>query len=222
MGTLVASAILTAARDLSAAFDSRRHPDRVLLRFLSRYQRDLVDRLVRLDPSQLVSYQDTALPLADFASGITIPAYHYPMGAEITGGAPNARPHPIPLVSWADHGRHHHAVYLLDGVLYLTGRAEWWARFVNLRWMYVPEVADLDTSSAAAPAQVLTSLPDSAEPTLVAFLAAKMAQRGGADPGTTAPDPAGLAAEWKMEEDRFFDVVGRNRQAVSSLVGDVF
>jgi hypothetical protein len=221
MGTLVVGDVLNAARDCSPQFDTRRHPDRVLLRFLSRYQRDLVDRLVRLDPSQLVMTEDYSLPLPSFDAGIAIPAYHYPFGAEVLSAHPGAHPVPIPLVNWADHARNRHAVYLLSGVLFLCGKVHDWERFVTLRWIYVPEVADLDTSSQGAMTQVLTALPDSAEPPLVAFLAMRMAMRGGVDSGQTPADPASLGGDWKFEENRFFDAIGRNTQAVSSVMREV-
>ena len=221
MGTLVVGNLITAARDSSSTFDTRRHPDRVVLRFLSRYQRDLVDRLLRLDPSQLVTTEDYSLPLAHFDAGIAIPAYHYPFGAEVLSSHPGAHPVRINLVNWADHTRYRHAVYLLSNVLFLCGKAADWDRFATLRWIYVPEVADLDTSSADAMSQTLDALPDSAEPTLVAYLALKMAQRGGAGPGETPPDPGALGAEWKLEESRFFDVIGRNTQAVTSTIREV-
>lgn len=221
MGTLVVGDLLNAARDCSPQFDTRLHPDRVLLRFLSRYQRDLIDRLLRLDPSQLVTTQSYPLPLANFTAGIAIPAYHYPFGAEVVSGHVGAHPHPVNLVPWTDHTRYRHAVYLLSNTLFLCGKSADWERFISLTWIYVPEVADLDTSSQTALTQTLTALPDSAEPALVAYLAMKMAMRGGADPGQTPPDPASLAGDWKLEESRFFDQVGRNTQAVTSIIREV-
>ena len=75
---------------------------------------------------------------------------------------------------------------------------------------------------AMSRATVLTALPDSAESTLVAYLALKMAQRGGRlEEGEPKPDVTTAAAEWVAAAEGFFDEMGRNTQAVVSVVRDV-
>jgi hypothetical protein len=222
-GTLVADNLIVAARDASPTYDDRRHPDAVLLRALSRYQKELLGRIIRLDPSKAVEYFDQALPLTVFANGIAVPAYKYPLGAQVTYSGGTDVCH-LTLVQWADNLRYSHggdesgarACYLLNGILFLCGEAEDWTEFSSLRWRYVAEPAALAMSRAT----VLTLLPDSAEGTLVAYLALKMAQRGGAEEGEPKPDAASAAADWQVAEDRFFDEMGRNTQAVSSIIAD--
>ena len=216
-GTLVVGDILTASRDQSPTYDDRRHPDAVLLRALSRYQKELLGRIIRLDPSKAVEYFDQALPLTVFANGIAVPAYKYPLGAQVTYSGGTEVRH-LELVSWPDNLRHHHACYLLNGILFLCGEAEDWTEYSTLRWRYVAEPAALAMSRAT----VLTLMPDSAEGTLVAYLALKMAQRGGAEEGEPKPDAASAAADWQVAEDRLFDELGRNAQAVSSIIADNF
>ena len=63
-GTLVAGDLITSARDRSPTFDDRRHPDPVLLRALSSYQKELLGKIIRLDPSKAVEFFDQAVRLA--------------------------------------------------------------------------------------------------------------------------------------------------------------
>jgi hypothetical protein len=219
-GTLVAGNLIRAARDEHPTFDDRRHPDPVLLRALSRYQRELLGRITRLDPAQGIAHLDTTLPLSSFSAGITVAACKKPFGAEVTlaGHHVHGKTHPVDLIPWREKAAYRHAVYFLDGVLYLTGQARDWVHFSMLRFYYVPEPASLALDDTV----ILTLLPDAAEPTLVAFLASKMAQRGGAGEGQTPPDPASFAADWMRAEDRFFDEMAANTQAVTSTVREVF
>jgi hypothetical protein len=215
-GTLVVRDLVTAARDEHPTFDDRRHPDPVLLRALSRYNKELLGKIIRLDDSKGVEYFDQALPLAVFDNGIAIPAYKYPFGLQATALG-RTRPHPLDLVSWEESSQYRHAGYLLNGILFLCGRPHDWTSFSSVRFLYVAEPAALAMDLAT----VLTAMPDSAEPTLVAYLALKMAQRGGAGEGETRPDPGVFGAQWQAAEDRLLDEMGRNTQAVSSVIRDV-
>ncbi len=216
-GTLVAGDLIKSARDEHPTFDDRRHPDPVLLRELSRYQRELLAKIVAMDPTLAVEYVDTPLPLAVFENGIAIPAYKYPFGAQVTH-VRDGRTHPVEIVSWESNTLYRHAVYLLNGILFLCGKAHDWEHFTNIRFLYVPEIAALAMQTTA----VLTYLPNAAESTLVSYLAMKMAQRGGAADGEPKPDPGVFAAQWQLDEDRLFDELGRRTQAVSSVIRSVF
>lgn len=216
-GTLVVGDVIRSARDASPTFDVRQHPDPVLLRALSRYQRELLARIIRLDPSRGVVSLDTALPLADFDAGIAVAAYKYPLGAEATTTGETTA-HPVNIVAYRDRMNYRHAVYLLNGRLYLTGDAEDWVPFASVRFSYVPEPSAL----AMAMTTVLTLLPDAAEPCLVAYLASLMATRGGAPEGMSPPDPALHRAQWREAEELFLDEIGRCTQAVTSQVRETF
>ena len=216
-GTLVAADLIRAGRDQHPTFDDRRHPDPVLLRALSRYQRELLARIIALDPSEAVTHLDTALPLADFHAGIAVPVYKYPFGAEVTeSGAEHSTP--VDIVPWRSQADHIFAVYLVNNVLYLCGEDYNWTGYSNLRFLYVPEPAAL----ILAMTTVLTYLPNAAEPALVAFLAFQMAKRGGAGEGQAKPDVSLFAAEWRAAEERLFDETGRRTQAVVSVIREAF
>lgn len=215
--TLVVGDLIKAARDAHPTFNDRRHPDAVLLRALSRYQRELLGRLIRLDQTQAVVQLDTDLPLPDFDKGIPVYAYKYPMGAAVF--QPNSdKSHDVEIVAFQDRHRYRGAVFLLDNILYLTGRSRDWEPFSLIRFYYVPEPDALP----ALMTTTLVYLPDSAENTLVTYLAMKMAQRGGhsATDGEQEPDAAGIAGEWKVAEERLLDESARKTQAVSSQVRD--
>lgn len=67
--------VILGARDLNPAFTPTRHPDAVCRRFLTRYMRQLMTRIVTRRPRALPATETTvALPLADFNAGVTIPA----------------------------------------------------------------------------------------------------------------------------------------------------
>ena len=220
-GTLVVGNLIEAARDEHPSFDQNRHPSPVLLRALSRYQRELFAKIIRLDPSQGVQNFDQTMPLSVFENGIAIPAYKYPLGVQVQR-VNGHEFHPIDLVSWAESDSHKHAGYLLNGILFLTGHASHWTHVGMVRFLYVPEpdaVPDLATDALTT---VLTLIPDGAESTLVAFLASKMALRGGSGDGVAAPNPAGFLAAWQAAEERFLDEMGRNTQAVTSIVREAF
>lgn len=73
MAFTVADVVL-AARDLSPAYTPQRHPDVVCWRFLSRYSRTLMGRIVQLRPAALpATVTSVPLPLGTFGSGVPVP-----------------------------------------------------------------------------------------------------------------------------------------------------
>ena len=222
-GTLVVGDLISRARSRHPTFDDRRHPDPVLLEALSDYQGDLVAEIITKDPSVLVNNFTQALPLAVFENGIAIPAYKYPFGVQATRTfGSNTKTYPIDLVNWGESAHYKHAAYLLNGILFLCGKSRDWEHEDSIIFLYVPEVADLATDTRDALTQVLTNLPDSARSTVIAFLAAEMASRGGAGPGQTPPDAASFAARWTLAEQKFLTEIGRKQTAVVGRVRDVF
>lgn len=219
-GPMVTADVIRSARSLHPTFDKNRHPDRMLVETLSRYQRELLARIIRLDDSLAVTFFDTPLPLADFDSGIALPAYKYPSSVEVThvGAAGHQRVATVDLVPWQDHKAYHGAAYIRNGVLYLTGRAQSWAGFSNVRFYYIPEPDAVDLSLEGT----LDFLPQAAEPVVVAYLCKVMAGRGGHGPNEVAPNVGQFTKDWRDSESYFFDEIGHHTQAVVSTVKDHF
>ena len=215
VASLVARDLILAARDEHPAFaEGRRHPSPVLLRRLSRYQRELASKLIRLRPSALVAVLETALPLADFDLGIELPDYKYPAACEAIETDGTERP--VDLVSWQSRLQWVRAAYLRSGFLYLTGIAADWSGFTQINFSYVPELEALTGLN-----DVLI-VPNAAEACLVADLSYFMARRGQKDPDVEPPDTAAFAAAWSAAEEHFLNEQGRHTQAQSSIVRETF
>lgn len=218
--TLVARDLIQSARDEHLAFDRRRHPDGMLVRALSRYQRRLVPRLIRLNPTILTQVLEQALPLPDFDAGVTLPDHKYPAGVEVeTLPQESGLRQPkfqVELIPWQARFRWHLGAFIRNNVLYLTGSERDWLGFVKLRFYYVPEVTPLTTVDDTL------VLPDAAEPCLVAFLASFMAQRpvGGAD--VERPDVREFRTAWRETEEEFLDEMGQHVQAQTSVIAESF
>lgn len=223
VASLVAGDLIEAARDEHPSFTEQRHPDPVLVRGLSRYQRRLVARLVQVNRTVLTQVQETALPLADFDTGITLVDYKYPAAVEVelppeTGGGP-VRKYQVELVPWQGRLRHHLGAYIRDHVLYLTGTAQDWVGFTKVRFFYIPEVEALTATTGAGGALVL---PNAAEPCLVAYLASVMAQRGIVDGTLERADARVFRQNWREAEDEFLAEMGTHVQAQYSVIRETF
>lgn len=219
VNSLVAGTLIEAARDLHPTFDPRRHPPLVLLRALSRYQQQLVNRIVRATTSFLTAVQETALPLADFDAGIVLPDYKYPAGVEVEGATTvnEVTPiYPVELIPWEDRRRYHLAAYTRNNVLYLTGSATDWVGFTTVRFYYVAEVDALTGLTGTL------VLPNAAEACLVGFLASFMAQRGSQDPSLEAADRREFRAIWREAEEEFLQEMEQHSHAVVSVVRETF
>jgi len=220
VASLVVRDLIREARDQHPSFDSRRHPDAVLVRALSQYQRNLIPRIVRRNRTILTEVIEQTLPLPDFNAGITLPDFIYPVSVEVetalTGPGLIPRRFEVEMVPWQARGRYHLAAYIRNNTLYLTGSEVDWTGFTKLRFFYVPQVDAVTGLSSTL------SLPNSAEPCLVAFLAALMARRGCRDQAHERPDAAFFHATWREVEDEFLDEMAHQTQAQTSVIREVF
>lgn len=220
VASLVAKDLIQSARDEFASFDDRRHPDTVLVRALSRYQRRLVPRIIQLNRTVMTQELVQTLPLANFDAGITLLDYKYPAGVEVETvpeeSGLSVRKFQVELVAWEARFRFHLGAYIRNNVLYLTGSSRDWLGFTKVRFYYMPEVEKLTGTTS------VLVVPNAAEPCLVAFLASVMAQRGTTDKELEKPDAAWFRGAWREAEDEFLDEMGRHSQAVTSVIHDAF
>ncbi len=219
VASLVAADLFLSSRDGHPLFDPKRHPDLLLLRALSRYQRRLVPRVTRVNTKFLTQELETALPLADFDAGITLPDYSYPVGVEVQTTSSETENVTVDLVSREARLRYLRAAYVWNNKLYLTGVANDWLGFTFVRFYYVAEVDSLTTLSGAGGTLVL---PNAAEPCLVAYLCHFMANRTQKTEDVEAPDKREFRAAWREVETEFIDEMSMHVQAEVSVIRDVF
>lgn len=222
INSLVAADIFKSARDEHPLFDDRRHPKLVLLRALSRYQRRLVPKITRLNTKFMTTELKTALPLADFTAGITMPDYTFPASTEVEAPSDvtgDVTRWIVDLVSREARLRYDLACYFWNNKLYLTGKKEDWQGFTQFYIYYVAEVEPLTTLTGATGTLVV---PNAAEPCLVAYMCHFMAQRTQANEKAEAPDKKEFRASWRETENEFLEELGMHVQAEVSVVRDVF
>lgn len=223
VASLVAGDLILSARDLHSSYDARRHPDPVLLRALSRYQRKLAGEILRRNRRHMSTVLETAFPLADFTAGITVPDYLMPLPplqAVYPASSVNPEPlFPVDLVSPESHTRYYRGAYLRANTLFLTGIAADWLAFVSIRFYYV---AQAGTLTALTGAGGTLALPNAAEAACIAMLADFMAGRGVMDEGVEKPDRQKFAVELADAEGALYDLLGNQVQAETSAVRESF
>jgi hypothetical protein len=222
VASLVARDLIQAARDAHPAFEERRHPSAMLLRLLSAYQRRLGAKLIQRNRMILTASQDTALPLADFAAGITVPDYKRPLKVWALSAATTDDPDPkteVDLVGWQAAVRYLRAASLRNNVLYLSGQVSDWAGFTGIRFEYVPE---LDSLTALTGSGGTLALPNAAESCVVAYLAYRMAARGVKAEDIEPPDTGLFLREWQVAEDDLLTEIAGHVQATVGVVREVF
>lgn len=174
--TLLAGNVIDAARDRHAAFDRQRHPNKMLLRFLSRYARQLHGKLVALDPDAVRVETTANLPLADFDAGIALPANTVYV-AEVAASYPapsTLPPLPIDLIQSDERdawNRPRAVAWQVGDKLYLGGTADAWTAFGQIA------ISSVQLPVALVALTDAIALPDAAESACVEAVAEFMAKR---------------------------------------------
>ncbi|MDZ7418781.1 MAG: hypothetical protein ONB52_21870 [candidate division KSB1 bacterium] len=210
-----AGEIIREARDEHPSFTEQAHPDGVLLRSLSTYERELMNKVAVLDRSRYATFQDIALPFPSFEAGVTVNEYVLPVAVEVYSAQPTPRWAKVQIVGWSGRLKFFRAAVLRGRNLSLTGRPEDWTPFSKLRFHYVAAPARLDSLDS-----VLT-LDEDARRVLVSYLVHVMGWRstGRTDlPGSLAAD---MTMRWQAQEANFLDVVARRANAQYSVMTEV-
>lgn len=197
-----AGAVILAARDRSSAFDKQRHPDAPALRELSAYTKRLHGKISNLDPSLASVTTRTALPLADHAAGIALPAGAH-IVTEVSGewaasaGGPTRDPYPIREVDYhqrlapnAPRG----AFWRQGGKVFLRSPASLWTNFGAVLVTTVATPVDLATLNDTLP------LPDACEPTCIQAIAMFLAFREKEENPDSGIDPASYVTRYTAAE----------------------
>ncbi len=212
LGSLTVGDIITRARDHHPSFEDRAHPNGVLLRMLSNYQRDITAKIARVNPGLCASEIAVPLPLADFNAGVKLPSYSYVLPAfELRSRAATDLKEPIDLVdlslrSVAELPRKF--VYLKGNHLFLGRRPGNYDPFDQLHLQLVLTPKNLETLNDPL------ILPDYGVDTYAGHLAMRMAVRGEIGGPALA-----LAASTEVE---FLTTVAQQKTATVSQTLDVF
>ncbi len=212
LGSLTVGDVITRARDHHPSFEDRAHPNGVLLRMLSNYQRDITAKIARVNPGLCASEISVTLPLADFNAGVKLPSHTYVLPAfELRSRNNTDIKEPIDLVD-----------------LSLRAVAEMPRKFVYLKGnnlFFGRGAGNFDPFDRLILQLVLTPrnlvglddpliLPDWGVDTYAGHLAMRMAVRGGIEgPALT------LAAATEIE---FLTTVAQQKAATVSQTLDVF
>lgn len=145
-----AATVIDGARSLDTSFSPSRHPDRVALEFLSRYQRALAGKMLEVESriiSQEISFD---LPLADFAAGVELGQLEGDPEAFVTleydriHGIDlelrNGDRLPCGIIPWKAraYADEWPVVAQRENTLLLMGRENDWSRFTALHLEYAP------------------------------------------------------------------------------------
>lgn len=215
--------IVTAARDRHPAFDVRRTPSALLVRYLSGYQKLLQGKALQRNRRALLASQTTSLPLADFAAGITLPANVYVEGGVVTNATDATQQLPLLIVDASIRLRVPVGMLAawLDGLtkLKLTGTANGWLSWGSVTVDYVPACAPLTKLSDTI------VLPDDTEQVFVEQAAAFMYARSHKDPNLPAISLAEITLSRKMAdrtEADWLDSLGARRVGQAFQIQDGF
>lgn len=155
LGSLTARELMVEARDWSPAFEKRGHPDAILMRAISSFEKEASNYIAQIRPSMLASTFTVTLPLgdgspADFEEGITLPAYTYMLpGATLLNLNTDNAGQEIELVNLGV--RHRPGDYSSDRLLFLQGKklflsgvAATWIGFESLVFRLVLTPAEIN------------------------------------------------------------------------------
>jgi len=209
--------IIEEARDLHPAFDDNSHPDKVLVRFVNRYQTGLLAEALTRYPSLYSTTQDIALPLADFAAG---EALTEPLFVQDVVALKNGEETPVVIIPY-EHRHDPQPFYcgwIVNRRLFLNGKASNWATFSGgLRVRYAT------TPAAITGEDDVLILPDHARECLVAACAQFMAGRPGnmQRPGIEKPNLNYFRSEHAIERERFLTNLWLLRSTDARFIRDV-
>ena len=211
---LVPSSIIDQARDIHPSFTENLHPNNVVRRFLSRWQREIVGRLLIADRHAVRLVETVAFPLPTFEAGHALASEpQYLHGGDVKYGNPDDT-RELNIVGWErryDRVPWPAAAVFADTV-YFLGIVRDWANVTSVDLFYAPVPSALPDISTAS------VLPDQAESAAVAAAAQFMGSRIPAPKGLEAVPLAKLVGDMERAEDKFLTLRSNRARATVGRV----
>lgn len=216
-----AAEVIDAARGLDPSFSPQRHPQRLALEFLTRYQRTLAGKILQVEKEAISTEVSFSLPLTTFSAGVQMASSLGPPivwleldrihGFEVSD-AEGGR-WPLPVVPFKDRLTADRSLFgwLRERVLFLSGTAQHWVGFNAVILTYAP------TPSEVAQTTTELILPDNAFPVSVLAM--------GAEWGKRRPDElsrVGIVAEFKEAEEDYLNLLEERNDVDIGSVRRVF
>lgn len=200
--------VLLHGRDAHPAFDRRWTPDGPVLRFLSRYQQEMLSRLAQIKRDAMQTAWDIEIPAEDaWEDGEFVPDRILLHGGTVVFTDTSRPAEELDLLEFSQRFEDRSwGVYFLGGMLRFSGLHSDWTEVDHVTLYYFPQGDDLTakTDLFVLPGQSLRLL----VPAAAAFLA-KRAVGLGQD-----VDAAALVAEQRTAEDLWLDEVTNRRRAI--------
>lgn len=206
--------IINGARDYHSSFDERQTPTASARRFVNRYDEELYQEILRMEPEYFLTSHEISFPLNDFDAGYTaLPDYYQHRGGTVYIGDQPIRDdlHIVPFSNRHMPGTSNAAYLLGDNTIHFVGEEADWEKVNRVVFYYVPArtvLTDVTTES---------TLPDFMKPAMVERLALFMAGRGS---GASEEDISlSLTREdWKETEIRCLQTAGDRGRADAGYV----
>lgn len=167
--------IIEEARDYHPSFDERQTPTATARRFVNRYDEELYQEILRMEPEYFLTSHEISFPLNDFDAGYSaLPDYYqHREGTVYIGDQPLREDlHIVPFKMRHMPGVANAAYLLGSNTIHFVGEAADWETVNRVVFYYIPArtvLADTTTTSI---------LPDFMRPAMVERLALFMASRG--------------------------------------------
>lgn len=216
----VAGEVIDEARGRHSAFDLSRHPNKVVLQYLSGYVRELHGKTAKIDPDVLREEVLTNLPLAVHDDGILLPENRLVVEAVVADA--NARTAPITIIPAShrfDRRTLSNSAWQVGNRLYLSSPATLWTNYAMVGLALVLTPPKLTTLTGATGT---VELPDSAHLALVEATAAFMARRLPLDAKAPLADARQFQAIATAAEEAYLSDILNNLSGKTFLTRDVY
>ena len=211
-----AGEIITEAREIHPELHEEFNPEPTVLRFLSRYNRELVSKTIRSNPDELAVWETIALPFATFDAGeaLTPAIVRFEADVKVQGSGDTIRDklHIVPVGErWTT--RVWPAAYVVADQLYLLRTDGDWTQWTEIRVRHVAIPADITATGTAM------TLPDTANDAYIYALADFMAFRLDAE---IPIDRNRIRQDLRSAEQRYLDEVAGRAMSMTAMIGDVW
>jgi len=210
--------IIQGARDHHASLDPHAHPDSIFIRWIDRYHKRLVGKVIQINPDQICLFQTITLPLSDFDAGeAAVAAHHYLSGKAFFRNTTDLWDR-LEKIRWESRGRHVHApVYsIVNDTIRLHGVAADWTQYSSLELRYIPQTTILDDDTDPI------ILPDAALDCMTLGAAHFAMRRQPEQPFRYKTYFAELRAEWLEAERTFLGEIAAVKQTELSQVNEIW